>query len=1202
MPSSTVDVQNHVGEEQRHDQRLMNAQACPIQEDGFEGIAYCAAYGTELLPWQDTLVEESSSKEGRGETIASNKLNGPITQQDANTVTFVMEIERQTALSSISASTTVKVPLANTLFTTGEIYTMFVTQWRKHKSSSTFEKTLHQRVQHQDVHLPLRKASYTLEQLTSQSRDQSSQAEGPSLTIKLPLVALTPPRKITTSMENIIRQLEDGPASLELEAAVSAYFEQSNMAPEAASVWALVLPKRLVEHHSAHATLAMAAADGELSRMTINVNGRVREVFSNAPSSLLLRGARLHKVTSGGGGWGNKAGLLSLDKDVDFIPASDRYSDDAASILDLDTFVDESDLVIDVTSPGDYVRFYISPNPDYESLFEPNDSSSPLEFERETLEFGVLPESFNEYDMPPPTQAELDGPNIKALSNHFGVMSEVGLSFAQSADAVRVQTKIDVPYARISYQNSVRSTDAAKAITADEAIFSQISNPKSTSKHGKQEANVDCLENTQAERPKIRTVYSTCESGSETRGDRPHVKFHAVAEAGPVAKHWKPTPDGSGKIVLLECDGAQSNMELTPDHAQSRFLAARHSSVPLEPTITFHKSQPVIGPSASIISIPKTRQVDLDTFLKKWDVRAYSIFAGRALQRRMSSTAINPKGTRKQSSNATSKQISKQAEMIFATGHTLSYRSAVMRSTLLTVRIDAIRHEIRAKNGYRVPLPSTSLNDAGSLSREQRLQPMYGMSIPTASKIDRSAQHADAGGFTITKLPARGRAFRDVRTLPARESNKEPDLIKFHDVRAKEIISNTTGSSNTLASSQYSAPPISRDPASHRAGNLVKIRRYDPKEKVNAAGTAEILAFARHKVNEGTLVRRHAVEKPSQPKLEAREIAMAMHNASHQGNDPAPSSKGLAESPEAKIDKRVLYKAINSKPDLRTQHSVLDNHTEPQKPARRVAKQRVSRPAFRLTGHARVRKYVNEPSDSDASLPAHAFQESFVQIDSNEIPTSRRINRRLRRLDKSSIEYSRSNPTTTLQEPQRRLIRKRPQTVVRSVRSTARRRREISYIPSTPRLPRRKLTRADLLKSRQVRRVTYPTQPIRQTLSTPSPSPSPSRLDRARRLAQFSAQASQRRLANNISAAQKAEEARLVELRKDFEAMKKYGSRWKEEREFEKREEKRRKRGEMAVADMTPWGTAGEGKKMSGKEAQEIFDEVMNFDPEKWKF
>ena len=108
---------------------------------------------------------------------------------------------------------------------------------------------------------------------------------------QLPLQPLTPPRKIAEGLGNILKSVEQPGAcqgaSLELESAVAKYLD--TLAPED-------VPSRV----------------GVYARLT------TQEPAAAGVSELLLYpGARLHRVMSGGGGWGSKMGLLSLDPQYD---------------------------------------------------------------------------------------------------------------------------------------------------------------------------------------------------------------------------------------------------------------------------------------------------------------------------------------------------------------------------------------------------------------------------------------------------------------------------------------------------------------------------------------------------------------------------------------------------------------------------------------------------------------------------------------------------------------------------------------------------------------------------------------------------------------------------------------------------------------------------------------------------------------------
>jgi hypothetical protein len=148
---------------------------------------------------------------------------------------------------------------------------------------------------------------------------------------RLPLRRLTKPRKVQEAMGNILRALEmpEGTphgASRELEAGVDKYIQS--------------LPDNV----------------GAPERVDVFARLTTQEPSSPNPSELLLSpGTRLHRVLSGGGGWGNKAGLLSLD------PQGER---------DVQVFEQEFEARYDgtdaahggIVKTGEWVQFYVAEN------------------------------------------------------------------------------------------------------------------------------------------------------------------------------------------------------------------------------------------------------------------------------------------------------------------------------------------------------------------------------------------------------------------------------------------------------------------------------------------------------------------------------------------------------------------------------------------------------------------------------------------------------------------------------------------------------------------------------------------------------------------------------------------------------------------------------------------------------------------------
>jgi hypothetical protein len=172
----------------------------------------------------------------------------------------------------------ISIPLANTLFTTGQSSTLITQRydvsakdhrWPSFKLHSSYVKSVAQ------IGVPG----------TQIARSHQ----------KIPLVPLTVPRKVKEAMGNIVRELdidgESAPASTELERAVLTKAKsrpQSEVVDAKTRIYALLQP----------ADTPASLSEKFLPKM-------LPPIF--AP------GLRLYEVIGGGGGWGSKVGLIALD-------------------------------------------------------------------------------------------------------------------------------------------------------------------------------------------------------------------------------------------------------------------------------------------------------------------------------------------------------------------------------------------------------------------------------------------------------------------------------------------------------------------------------------------------------------------------------------------------------------------------------------------------------------------------------------------------------------------------------------------------------------------------------------------------------------------------------------------------------------------------------------------------------------------------
>lgn len=161
-----------------------------------------------------------------------------------------------------------QLPVANTLFHNGHSSTMFAQRWIPGTASATGPEML--RIRH------TRKPDQTLHMIgLANSR--------PPVIPDLPLVALTSPRTVVSSVGNIVKTFkgrigssegDSVPASSELEQSVSLWTKSHNYLRQPARVWALVTPSVSRSHE-------LPATDTSLQ-------------------SAISLGSRLHKVLSGG--------------------------------------------------------------------------------------------------------------------------------------------------------------------------------------------------------------------------------------------------------------------------------------------------------------------------------------------------------------------------------------------------------------------------------------------------------------------------------------------------------------------------------------------------------------------------------------------------------------------------------------------------------------------------------------------------------------------------------------------------------------------------------------------------------------------------------------------------------------------------------------------------------------------------------------
>ena len=299
----------------------------------------------------------------------------------------------------------VELPLANTLFQNGMTSTLRAQRWKSIGIKDS-----------QIVFALLRSAA-----LPEQSLDLNFGKSGYSCSrfaMHCPSVPITPPREIAESMGNIITRLkaEDSTlpsmsASEELETAVASIYAGKRFRNNKQfEIWALVTPRE---------------------------RWKSQPTRTHSATQQIQAGSRFHRVLSGGGGWGDKKGLLSLDPDPTFSRQDQAWEPDYELMGESTA---SSHLFDQVVRRGDVVQFY-------SCIAEPvgeidlKDRQSFHQFassrRRSLCSFGTTPSSV---DTPPSANAMKYGTSadlgLWTFHHLFGALSEQGISFGMSTSPV----------------------------------------------------------------------------------------------------------------------------------------------------------------------------------------------------------------------------------------------------------------------------------------------------------------------------------------------------------------------------------------------------------------------------------------------------------------------------------------------------------------------------------------------------------------------------------------------------------------------------------------------------------------------------------------------------------------------------------------------------------------------------------------------
>lgn len=400
---------------------------------GFEGISVCVLNSEAAAPDLWSPREWPSERE----TMTIQQRCSLSFKFQPNAIASVMSRGLKHPRRLVSRE--LELPVANTLFQNGQTSTLFAERWKFTKSPESEPEILRIR----KVLLPQQSIQMTGIYAATDLQSQFG--------LDIKLTSTTRSSIVADAMGNIIRKLQQGPgeivpASKELEDVVSRLIETGEGVKKI-DVWALVTPResRITQPQS----------------LPLDLHSRIE------------RGSRLHRVLSGGGGWGIKAGLLALEPDS-------TYS--RLEVKELSNFGEGQDVAMEkfqalgeVVKPGDLIEFFRFLDNEYYKL-PPKITGKPgswLIATDPSVSFGTVPSRMDD----PSSTDEHSGQSRLPfqyifIKNHFGMLSEHGMSFkvdTYSPDCLTshaiteplgpvVQTKLDPPYTMFTMKTGLRTS------------------------------------------------------------------------------------------------------------------------------------------------------------------------------------------------------------------------------------------------------------------------------------------------------------------------------------------------------------------------------------------------------------------------------------------------------------------------------------------------------------------------------------------------------------------------------------------------------------------------------------------------------------------------------------------------------------------------------------------------------------------------
>ncbi|KAG4428536.1 hypothetical protein IFR05_015982 [Cadophora sp. M221] len=378
-----------------------------------------------------------------------------------------------TLRKGLSGPPDVTLPLANTLFKNGRLSTLLVSRWQYNPASEGFVA----------IEGPVERTNVVVNLLdTVTSRIPHSY---------IPAVPLTPARPIVNGLGNIVRTVDFGgeegigPASRELESTVTEYLDFREYGNTTIDVWALIVPPESVPKR-ADSGLELATPEDKF----LSTNGS--EIRKKWPAPLnsyedldyigywIKRNAKFCRILSGGGGWGAKQGLLSLDPQTTYSEIPEARFDFSGGSLE----EQQTSALGNIAQQGAYIQFFVASRERGLGLIQ-----HPVErgkiLMRKSAVFGAVPSTVDDIPPQPQTQTAADNgtktgsKSIHVRRGHFGFVSESGMFVRHGPDRSATGdgfTKIDMPYSYfyVDYRDPLKELKESKETTEMPGVVRKV--------------------------------------------------------------------------------------------------------------------------------------------------------------------------------------------------------------------------------------------------------------------------------------------------------------------------------------------------------------------------------------------------------------------------------------------------------------------------------------------------------------------------------------------------------------------------------------------------------------------------------------------------------------------------------------------------------------------------------------------------------